>query len=363
MGCRSIAIGRRNAGRCEDGVVPILELPHNPIPVYYLGGHQIRAYRGVGPEVGLVSPEDWVGSTTARPNGPVGPDGIASGLSVVADGRTVVSLLRADPASWVGTDLSDGDSGVLVKFLDPGERIPVHWHPDPVFARLHLGMAHGKAEAWVVLSDTARVWLGFAEGTSMGALRAAIDRQDGGWMLNRMHEFDLQRGDTVFVPPGLVHAIEAGSLLAEVQEPATTSILAEHDRFGLDGDRATLGAGWDAALGCLLAPSDRPGVAALVGTLPTTPGEHRPFPVEADRYFSSRVVEVAGGGGFPVDRLTVALVDGGRLTLEDLADGTVVVAREGSAWLLGATTGDVSVTGTGRLLLFAAPGGGTDQPD
>ncbi|WP_231560250.1 hypothetical protein [Microbacterium hominis] len=48
-------------------------------------------------------------------------------------------------------------SSSLVKLLDAGQRLPVHAHPDDAFAAAHLGRAHGKAEAWYILSVSWRV--------------------------------------------------------------------------------------------------------------------------------------------------------------------------------------------------------------
>ena len=40
----------------------------------------------------------------------------------------------------------------------------------------------------------------------------------------------------------------AGVTIVELQEPTAFSIIAEHERFGLDEAQATLGLGWDDAL-------------------------------------------------------------------------------------------------------------------
>ena len=40
---------------------------------------------------------------------------------------------------------------LLVKLLDAGERLPVHFHPGRAFAREQLGMRFGKTEAWIIL--------------------------------------------------------------------------------------------------------------------------------------------------------------------------------------------------------------------
>ena len=60
------------------------------------------------------------------------------------------------------------DPALLVKLLDTGERLFVHFHPDNAFADRHLGCRHGKSEAWIVTDAVPRpatgglVYLGFA---------------------------------------------------------------------------------------------------------------------------------------------------------------------------------------------------------
>jgi mannose-6-phosphate isomerase len=62
----------------------------------------------------------------------------------------------------------------------------------------------------------------------------------------------VQAGDAIFVPAGTPHAIGAGILMVELQEPTDFSILLEHASFGVaDEEGATLGLGWERALDAL----------------------------------------------------------------------------------------------------------------
>ena len=100
-------------------------------------------------------PEDWLGSAT-RSWTPAGHDPTDEGLShVEIDGRdrTVEELLEEDPELVAGRALVERVGrptvGVLVKLLDPAERLPVHAHPTRAFARQHLDSFFGKTEAWI----------------------------------------------------------------------------------------------------------------------------------------------------------------------------------------------------------------------
>src|SRR5829696_5806015 len=98
-------------------------LPPNVIEHWYLGGPALARWRGL-PETTERSPEEWVGSTTHRFGDP------DHGLSRLADGTLLRDAVSADPVGWLGRDDGDpGDTGLLVKMLDAGQRLPVHVHP------------------------------------------------------------------------------------------------------------------------------------------------------------------------------------------------------------------------------------------
>lgn len=111
-------------------------LPANQPETFYRGADRIAEFRNVPtlPD----RPEDWVGSVTSR-------FGLApSGLSTLVDGRVLGEAIAADPRWWLGPERAD--TGVLVKLLDAGQRLPLHAHPDRRFATAHLASPYGKTE-------------------------------------------------------------------------------------------------------------------------------------------------------------------------------------------------------------------------
>jgi mannose-6-phosphate isomerase len=208
---------------------------------FYRGGALIDRLRG---EDGRDTefPEDWVGSVVTANN-----PGRDDGLSRLDDGRLVRDAVAADPAHW-------GTPDVLVKLLDSAERLPVHTHPDRAFARAHLGSPYGKTEAWFVVATRgteAEIWLGLRESIEPARYRAWIDGQDVDALLGSLHHLTVRAGDVVYVPAGVPHAIGAGALILEVQEPTDYSILCEWSGFPVDAEKAHLGIGWDLALQAL----------------------------------------------------------------------------------------------------------------
>lgn len=223
---------------------PILLPSNQPAARFYRGGERISRFRGE-PPAPPHTPEDWVGSTTSvRGSTP-------TGLTRLANGELLADVIARDPEAWLGTPhvrRYGPDTMLLVKLLDAGQRLPVHAHPDGDFARRHASAAHGKAEAWYILSP-GTVHLGLVHDVSVEQLRTLVTTQDSQALLSLMHEVPVAAGDSVFVPHGVLHAIGEGILLTEVQEPEDLSILLEWSGFDLDGERdGHLGVGFDLAL-------------------------------------------------------------------------------------------------------------------
>ena len=257
---------------------PIQLGPNQPAHRFYRGGEQIAAFRGLAHSEPY-TPEDWVASATSVfGQAPVG-------LTRLPSGPLLAEELAQDPVPWLGTDQVarwGSDPGLLVKLLDAGERLPVHVHPHRDFAAEHLGLAHGKAEAWVMLRP-ATIHLGWQREVAADELAGWVERQEVEAMLAATHQLSVATGATVYVPPGCPHAIGAGAFLVELQEPTDLSILLEWRDFALDGPQAGhLGLGFEVVLPAV----DRTATSAdRLAELVRAPGAEPALPPEADAYF------------------------------------------------------------------------------
>lgn len=344
---------------------PIL-MPDNRVPVYYKGGEGIDRFRAVPGE--RRGPEDWVASMCKLPSG-ISPAGTAkAGLSMTADGTALVDLVAADPVGWLGEALAlryGGDSGLLVKLLDAGERLPVHCHPTRGFAGDHLGKLFGKTEGWIIMDAApgSRVWLGMSGDIDRATLRRWIERQDAIEMLTAMNEIEVEVGQVVFVPAGLPHAIGPGVLLTELQEPTAYSVLAEYEVFNVNEAQATLGLGWDIALECFdLSGYSGDRLAALfvehVELSATTGGTvSELFPPAAAEFFSARLVRCSQTVELPEPSFAVVVVTDGSGSLR--WDGGAEDIARGETWVVPHGVGATSFTGKVEAIVCLPPS--TDQ--
>ena len=171
---------------------PVVLGPNQP-DQFYRGGESIARFRGL-PQTGGYRPEDWIGSTTAI-------FGTDSGRSVLPDGGTLKDAVTADPEAYLGpahVAAYGPDTGLLVKLLDAGERLPVHLHPPRSFAEAHLGCPHGKTEAWIVIGTSGagagEVYLGFSAALSPDVVSGLVAKQGQGDLLAALNAVPVEGG-------------------------------------------------------------------------------------------------------------------------------------------------------------------------
>ena len=147
-------------------------------------------------------------------------------------------------------------------------------------------------------------------------------------LLGSLNRVSVRAGDVVYVPAGVPHALGAGLLIAEVQEPTDFSLLCEWRGFPIEPEDSHLGLGWDVAVGALDLGAHSP--------IRSLPPESRAF-FEVDQR-----VEASG-------RFAVLLVVEGQGTIDGVAAGP------GAALAIPAATAGLHVEGELGVLRFLAP--------
>lgn len=196
--------------------------------------------RDLGRLVGRDLPDGVIAESWEISDHPNGETPVASGP---VEGATLGRLLDSQGVRLIGERNREAlvrkRFPLLIKLLDANQWLSVQVHPGDDYARERESDL-GKTEMWVVLHARpgAEIILGLERPATADGLRAALaEKQLGDWL----HRVPARPGDVFFVPPGTVHAIGPGLVLAEIQQSSdVTYRLYDWDRIDADGAGRTL---------------------------------------------------------------------------------------------------------------------------
>ena len=163
----------------------------------------------------------------------VRPDGMNTIDGGEFDGMTIEEYINKNGFSVV-TNKEMDRFPLLIKFIDAEDNLSIQVHPDDEYG-MKTANSLGKTEMWYIIDAKpgAKLVYGLKEGCSVDMLREAIDNNTVEDMLNYV---PVKKGDVFFIPSGLVHAIGAGILLAEIQQNSNiTYRVYDYNRMGKDG--------------------------------------------------------------------------------------------------------------------------------
>ncbi|PHH83198.1 hypothetical protein CDD82_3123 [Ophiocordyceps australis] len=328
-----------------------------PLPVnqpenrMYAGGARITALRLI-PPCSSYQPEDWIASTTCCS----GSDII--GLSPLPDGTLLRDAVTSDPDHWLGAQhvaKYGPDTKLLVKLLDAGQRLPVHAHPSAAWAKKHLGVKHGKAEAWYILTP-GPVWLGLEKSIADAELLQLVKAERGHEIVERMHRIDVELHQTVYVPPGMLHCIGDGVMVLELQEPEDLSILCEWRDFQIDGrNQGHLGLGFATALTAIeTSERTREEILELI-TRPMDKSAESVYVPSSKQYFGLERCCVAGTETCRRGFAILLVLDGEiSLSTENNAPEKLSLST-GATVVIPFADGEITLEGSGHVLIARPP--------
>jgi mannose-6-phosphate isomerase len=329
-------------------------LPPNPVFRFYKGGDGIDRFRDVEPGSGPGAPEDWVGSTTTS----FGND--SEGLASLEDGRVLRDVIAADPIAFLGAEHFaelGSNPGLLVKLLDAGERLAVHFHPGREFARRHLHSDFGKTEAWLILEAEpgAQMHLGLREPIDAETLKRWVVEQDSDEMLQALNKVPVRAGDSLFVPAGTLHTIGDGITLIELQEPSDMSVVIEWRHAGVETDEANLELGWQTILPAADLEAGIPIHIPADESSEQGSTQKRLLPPEADGFFRAQLLTVRVDHPLHLEaQFSILIGTGGKLTVT--ADGHPAIDLvKGQAALIPHSAGRTTVAGAGTAIRCLPP--------
>lgn len=142
--------------------------------------------------------------------------------SVVINGslkdQTLHQLIERLGPRLLGTNCANTDRfPLLIKLLDARERLSLQVHPPAAVAK-QLG-GEPKTEMWYILEAAPDAYLiaGLKRDVTRQQFETAI-RQQPPPLTDLLHRFPVRTGDVLFVPSGRLHALDAGLVIAEIQQ-------------------------------------------------------------------------------------------------------------------------------------------------
>ena len=156
------------------------------------------------------------------------------------DGATLETVITDHP-DYLGIRHKGAKTlPILIKFIDAKENLSVQVHPTDTFAKEQESGQLGKTEMWYVLDaqKDAKLVYGLRRDSSSEELQKAIAN---GTIMKLLQKVPVKKGDLFFIEAGTIHAICAGTLVAEIQENSNlTYRLYDYDRTGIDGKKREL---------------------------------------------------------------------------------------------------------------------------
>ncbi|MBQ8208947.1 MAG: mannose-6-phosphate isomerase [Clostridia bacterium] len=130
-------------------------------------------------------------------------------------GMTLGEYIENDK-SVLGTKYDGGRFPLLIKFIDAQDKLSVQVHPDDDYAAAHENDP-GKTEMWYIVDakPDAKIVYGLADGISAEDFAKAVAE---GKIDSAMGYTSVKKGETYFIPSGLLHAIGEGIIIAEIQQ-------------------------------------------------------------------------------------------------------------------------------------------------
>jgi mannose-6-phosphate isomerase len=273
-----------------------------------------------------------------------------NGLSLVAEGehkeKILADVLASDWQGYVGTSAKEKKFPILVKFIDASKDLSVQVHPSDESADAWLG-EQGKAEMWYIVDRKPQsyIYYGFSKKIDPDEF---TNRAINGSICEVLNRVEVEKGDVYYILPGMIHALGAGIIAAEIQHNTDTTFrIYDYKRLDKDGKPRALHV-------------ER--AAKVISYEPVVPSEIK-LNIKADfkdftmskmfgcAYFKAFKLDVKTKAALCCDGSTfhhLLCVEGGGVLK---AAGDTYRIERGDSYFLPACLGDYEIHGQSRLLL------------
>ena len=167
-------------------------------------------------------------------------------VSVISNGafagKSLTDLIDKFPNELLGTKVYSKfgkQFPLLFKYLDAREDLSIQVHPNDELAKKRHN-SFGKTEMWYVMQadDDAKLIIGFKDNSSE---KEYLDNLENNSLLTILDVKKVNQGDAFFLETGTIHAIGAGTVIAEIQQTSDiTYRLYDFDRVDVHGNKREL---------------------------------------------------------------------------------------------------------------------------
>jgi mannose-6-phosphate isomerase len=171
---------------------------------------------------------------------------IEGSVSVVANGelkgQSLKQLVKNYKGNFVGNKVFNQfgeEFPLLIKIIDAKKPLSIQVHPNNKLAQERHN-SFGKNEMWYIMDcdKDAELIIGFNKKVTQNEYVSALKK---GTILDILNTEKISRGDTFYIPTGRVHAIGAGTVLAEIQQTSDiTYRIYDYERKNAKGNKRKL---------------------------------------------------------------------------------------------------------------------------
>jgi mannose-6-phosphate isomerase len=174
------------------------------------GGEKLHKILGKEKADGIIG-ESWEISTV--------PDSVSVVANGAFKGQNLQDLTSIYKEDFLGEAIYKkyGTSfPLLIKFIDAKTNLSVQLHPNDVLAKKRHN-SFGKEEMWYIMQaeENAKLFFGFNKELTKESYLSYLQK---GKLLEVLYDTVVKEGDIYHIPPGRVHSIGGGVMLAEVQQ-------------------------------------------------------------------------------------------------------------------------------------------------
>lgn len=303
------------------------------------GGSEICKFKNIEPQL------DGIGESWEIAH-------VKSDVSVICNGelkgKTIEELIAQNGSGLLGKKVAarfGSKFPLLIKFIDACDDLSIQVHPDDELAKQRHN-SFGKTEMWYVISarEGAKLYSGFSKSITPDEYVKSVSENT---FTDSLQLHSVKPGDVFFLPAGRVHAIGAGTFIAEIQQTSDiTYRIYDYNRKDAQGNGRELHTELaKKAIDYKLYPDYQ----NIYET-------KKNYPVELAtcQYFETNLLElnrVVQRNNLPKDSFIIYICMEGKADIKDINDKSISIAK-GETALIPATVANVTITPVGNALIL-----------